>query len=318
MKAAVLHALGEVPRFEDVPEPVSGNGQEVVQVTACPLTNLDRVLAAGTHFASPSTLPVVCGSLAVGKLPDGTRVLFRSPGGTMAERAVTRRELCTPIPDDLDDELAAAIQNPGVSTWAALEWRAKLQPGERVLILGATGVAGQIAVQLARHLGASRVVAAGRNPRVLASLTELGADATIQLDQPEQLLREAFRAEAGDAGFDVVLDYLWGPPTEVFISSLGTTDMELRFSRTRLIQVGTMAGTQVALPAEVLRSSGLEVLGFGTGNAPPVSELARLLDRVMALLARGDLRIDINRVPLNQVEEVWNVDQKGTRTVLIP
>lgn len=315
MKAAVLHSLGELPRFEDVPEPVPGEGREIVHVTACPLTNLDRVLAAGTHFASRAELPAVCGTLAAGRLADGLRVLFRAPGGTMAERAVTRREWCTPIPDGLDDEPAAAIQNPGVSTWAALEWRAKLRPGERVLVLGATGVAGRIAVQLANRLGASRVVGAGRNPRALASLRELGADATIRLDQPEDGLRAAFRAEGG---FDVVVDYLWGRPTEVFISTLGSSDMELKFSRTRLIQVGTMAGAQVALPAEILRSSGLEVVGFGTGNAPPAADLARLLGRVLDLVAAGDLRIDVNRVPLAQVQEVWNLDQKGTRTVLIP
>lgn len=318
MKAAVLHALGDLPRFEDVPEPAPGAGWEVVHVTACPLTNLDRVLAAGTHFAAPTRLPAVCGSVAVGVLPDGARVMFRSPAGTMAERALTKRELCTPVPDGVDDELAAAIQNPGVSTWAALEWRAKLQPGERVLILGATGVAGRIAVQLAKRLGAGRVVAAGRNPRALAALPGLGADATIQLDQPDDALREAFRAEAGAEGFDVVLDYLWGRPTEVFVSALGHRDMELRISRTRLVQIGTMAGAQVTLPAEVLRGSGLEIVGFGTGNAPPAAEIARLLDQVMALLSRGELHIAVDQVPLAQVTDIWNLDQQGARTILIP
>lgn len=318
MKAAVLAALGTVPRFTDVPEPVPGPGQELVHVTACPLTNLDRTLASGTHFAAGRVLPAVVGTLAAGRLADGTRVLFRSPGGTMAERAVTTRALCTPLPDGVDDVSAAAIQNPSVSTWAALEWRAELRPGERVLVLGATGVAGQIAVQLARHLGAGRVVGAGRNPEVLAALPDLGADATIRLDQSDDALRDAFRAEAGEAGFDVVLDYLWGRPTEVFISTLGRTDMELRFSRTRLVQVGTMAGAHVDLAAEVLRSSGLEVRGFGTGNAPPPEHLARLLNRVLTLLADGTLRIDVNRVPLSQVEEVWNADQRGVRTVVVP
>lgn len=318
MKAAVLHGLGQLPRFEDVPEPTPGEGEEVVRVTACPLINLDRVLAAGTHFASPSVFPRVCGSLAVGTLSDGTRVLFRSPGGTMAELAVTHHRLCASIPDGVDDELAAAVQNPGVSAWAALEWKAQLRPGERVLVLGATGVAGRVAVQLAKRLGASRVVGAGRNPRTLAALADLGADATVRLDQPDDAVRAAFRAEAGDEGFDVVVDYLWGHPTEVFVSSLGGTDMELRFSRTRLVQVGTMAGATVAIPADVLRSSGLEVLGFGTGNAPPAEHIAHLLSQVLALLARGELRIDVNRVPLARVEEVWNLDQQGIRTVLIP
>jgi NADPH2:quinone reductase len=315
MKAAVLHTPGDVPRFEDVPEPKPAEGQEIVQVTACPLTNLDRMLAAGTHFASAGRLPAVCGVAAVGRLADGTRVLFRSPQGTMAERAVTNRASCTPVPDGLDDELAAAVQNPGVSTWAALEWRAELKPGERVLVLGATGIAGQLAVQMAKRLGAGRVVAAGRNPAVLAALPGLGADATIQLDQPEDALREAFRAEAG---IDVVIDYLWGRPAEVFVNTLGRTDMVLRSTRIRFIQVGSMAGAHVALSADVLRSSGVEVVGYGTGNAPPVTELGRLLRQVMDLVASGDLRIDVRRVPLAQVQEVWNLDQKGARTVLIP
>ncbi len=143
MLAAVMRSLGELPCVEDVPEPTPGEGQEVVRVTACPLTNLDRARASGNHPAAPTALPAVCGAIAVGTLPDGARVLFRSPAGAMAERAVTRREWCSLIPDGVDDALAAAIQNPGVSAWNVFEWRAKLRPGERVLILGATGVAGQ-------------------------------------------------------------------------------------------------------------------------------------------------------------------------------
>lgn len=319
MRAAVLRALGEPPCCEEVAEPHLEEGEEVVQVTACPLTNLDRARAAGTHFSAPAKLPAVCGSaLAAGRLPDGTRVLFRSPGGTMAERAVTRHGWCSPIPEGVDDALAAAVQNPGVSAWNALEWRAKLQPGESVLVLGATGVAGQIAVQVAKHLGAGRVVAAGRNPRVLAGLPALGADATVQLDQPDDALRRALRDAAGPADFDVVLDYLWGRPTEVFISTLGFADMELRFSRTRLVQIGVMASPTLNLSAEVLRSSGLEIVGSGTGNAPPAEVLARELGQVLDLLAGGRLRMEVNRVPLTRVRHVWDLDQQGHRTVLIP
>ncbi|MFE9355572.1 zinc-binding alcohol dehydrogenase family protein [Streptomyces olivaceoviridis] len=315
MRAAVLRALGEPPRCEDVPEPRAAEGEEVVRVTACPLTNLDRARAAGTHFSAPARLPAVCcAALAAGRLEDGSRVLFRSSGGTMAERAVTRRAWCSPIPDAVDDALAAAVQNPGVSAWNALEWRAKLRPGESVLVLGATGVAGQLAVQLARHLGAGRVVAAGRNPRVLAGLPALGADAVVRLDQPDDALREA----AGGADYDVVLDYLWGHPTEVFISTLGSADMELRFSRTRLVQIEVMAAPVLSLSAEVLRSSGLGIMGSGTGNAPPAEVLARQLGRVLDLLADGGLRLEVSRVPLTRVRDVWDLDQRGRRTVLVP
>lgn len=319
MRAAVLHAVGEPPRCEEVPEPRAAEGEEVVRVTACPLTNLDRARAAGTHFSSPTTLPAVCGaSLAAGRLEDGSRVLFRSSGGTMAERAVTRRAWCSPIPDAVEDALAAAVQNPGVSAWNALEWRAKLRPGESVLVLGATGVAGQLAVQIAKHLGAGRVVAAGRNPRVLAGLPALGADAVVRLDQPDDALRGALREAAGGTDYDVVLDYLWGHPTEVFVSTLGSADMELRFSRTRLVQIGVMAAPTLSLPAEVLRSSGLEIVGSGTGNAPPAEVLARELGRVLDLLAGGELRLEVSRVPLARVRDVWDLDQRGRRTVLVP
>lgn len=319
MKAAVLRAVGEPPCCEEVPEPLAAEGEEIVQVTACPLTNLDRARAAGTHFSAPAALPAVCGSaLAAGRLRDGSRVLFRAPGGTMAERAVTRGVWCSPIPEAVDDALAAAVQNPGVSAWNALEWRARLRPGETVLVLGATGVAGQIAVQIAKHLGAGRVVAAGRNPRVLAELPALGADAVVRLDQPDDALRRDVREAAGGASFDVVLDYLWGRPTEVFISTLGSADMELRFSRTRLVQIGVMAAPALTLPAEVLRSSGLEIVGSGTGNAPPADVLARELAQVLGLMADGGLRMEISRVPLTRVHEVWNLDQRGRRTVLMP
>jgi NADPH:quinone reductase-like Zn-dependent oxidoreductase len=319
VKAAVLRALGERPRCAEMPEPTPGAGEELVRVTASPLTNLDRARASGTHFATPDALPAVCGAAAAaGTLPDGSRVLFRSPGGTMAERAVARRAMCTPIPDGVDDAVAPAAQNTGVSVLNALEWRARLRAGERVLVLGATGVTGRLAIQLAKHLGAGWVVGAGRNPRVLESLADIGADATIQLDQPDDAVRQAFRAAAGDAGFDVVLDLLWGRPVELFIGTLGAADLEHRFSRTRLVQVGAMAGTDLTLPAEVLRSSGLEILGCGYGNVPPRDMLAGMLDRVLDLVRLGELRIEVNRVPLDEVEKVWDLDQQGCRTVLVP
>ncbi|QMU67356.1 zinc-binding alcohol dehydrogenase family protein [Streptacidiphilus sp. P02-A3a] len=319
MRAALLRSLGERPACEDVPEPRPADGEVTVSVSACPLTNLDRARAAGRHFSAPARLPAICGSQAAGTLANGTRVLFRAAGGAMAERAVTRPAWCTPIPDGVDDAFAAAIQNPGVSAWTALAWRAKLRPGESVLVLGATGVAGQVAVQLARQLGAGRIVAAGRNPRVLAALPSLGADAILRLDRSDAELARSFRAEAAASnGFDVVLDYVWGQPTKVFIDTLGADDMELRFSRTRLVQIGVMAAQELSLSAEVLRSSGLEIVGSGTGNAPPLDVLGRHLDLVLDLLARGRLRIAVNRVRLAEVDRVWDLDQRGHRTVLIP
>src|SRR5579862_3027337 len=202
MKAAVLGQLGKPPRFEEFAEPTANNADEVViRVRAASLKPVDKQMAAGSHYASPRALPVICGIDGVGDLEDGTRVFFggpRRPYGAMAERTVVPRAFCFPLPSGLDDDAAAALPNPGVSAWLSLTQRAKLAPGETILILGATGVAGQLAVQMAKRLGAARVVGAGRNGRVLGTLSELGADATIPLDQPQDSLEQAFARAAGD------------------------------------------------------------------------------------------------------------------------
>src|SRR5882724_3851461 len=211
MKAAVLHSLGTSPRCEDFPDPVIGASEVLVQVRAAALKPVDKQMASGAHYASYRQLPVVCGTDGAGVFEDGTRIFFatpRAPYGAMAERAAVARPRCFPLPDGIDDVAAAAVMNPGLSAWGALAWRAQLAAGESVLILGATGVTGKLAIQTAKLLGARRVVAAGRNPQVLATLPNLGADATISLDQPSQSLTEAFAREAGETGFDVVVDYV--------------------------------------------------------------------------------------------------------------
>ena len=144
----------------------------------------------------------------------------------MAEYSVARPQMTFPIPDGLDDAVAAAAWNPGLSAWLAFGWRCPLQPGATVLILGATGVTGKLAVQAARHFGAGRVVAAGRNQQVLDLLPQLGADAGIQLGQPDDALAAAFAAQAGEGGYDLVIDYLWGHPAEVFLTSIGHNDAQ--------------------------------------------------------------------------------------------
>src|SRR5712691_13354443 len=199
MKAAVLRSLGGPPRFEDFRDPHPGSGEVKVRVRAASLKNIDKAMASGSHYDSHSELPVVCGIDGVGILDDGTRVYCggpRPPYGMMAEHTVVPRAWCLPIPDDVDDVSAAALPNPALSSWLPLVWRAHLKPGETVLILGATGVAGKLAIQIAKHLGAGRVVAAGRNKHVIETLPDLGADAIIPLNQPDQGLTAAFREEA--------------------------------------------------------------------------------------------------------------------------
>jgi len=319
MKAAVLRELGKPPRFEEFAEPTAGKEEAVVRVRAASLKAIDRQLASGSHYASPRELPVICGTDGVGELEDGSRVFFGGPSrpyGAMAESTVVPRAFCFPVPAEIDDDTAAALPNPGVSAWLTLTHRAKFAAGETVLILGATGVTGQLAVQIAKLLGAKRVIGAGRNERALGKLPELGADTTIQLNQPEDSLKGAFAREAGDAGFDVIIDYVWGHPTETLLAAITRPEFAVVTKETRLVQVGESAGATIALPAAVLRSTALTILG--TAGIPPREVLADAMRQVMTRAARRELRIETNRIALANIESVWVRPESGRRIVVIP
>jgi len=321
VKAAVLRTLGKPPRFEDFPDPHPNPGEAKVRVKAASLKNIDKALAKGSHYDSHSELPVVCGIDGVGILDDGTRVFCggaRPPYGMMAEQTVVSRMRCLPIPDGVDDVTAAALPNPALSSWLPLVWRAQLKPGETVLILGATGVAGKLGIQIAKHLGAKRVVAAGRNEQVLKTLPDLGADAIINLDQPDPQLTADFTREAKHGHFDIILDYLWGHPTEVLLAALTGHDLNAESSRIRLVEIGEMAGPTISLSASALRSSGIELYGSGGGSIPHTA-IFETFPQLWALAASGTLRIDTEPVALADIERVWQRhDQGGRRVVIVP
>jgi len=321
MHAAVLHTIGKVPRYEEFSEPVIGDkgGEVIVHVHAASLKPVDKQLASGSHYANHSELPRVCGSDGVGHLDDGQRVFFggaRPPHGAMAQRTVVPRAFTFPVPENVNDETAAALPNPGVSAWLSLAYRAKLVRGENVLILGATGVTGRLAVKIARLLGAARVVAAGRNPQALHALHDLGADATISLVLPATELSEVFVREGGASGFQVVIDYVWGRPAEAFLAAITRREFAIIQSETRFVQVGEGAGSSITLPAAVLRSTALTLLG--TAGVPPRDVLFEAFRRVMAYAATGDLQIDTEKVSLADIESAWQREQPGRRLVIIP
>lgn len=320
MYAAVLHTIGTAPRYEEFPEPVvrDKDDEATVHVYAASLKPVDKQLASGSHYASRRELPCVCGSDGVGHLDDGRRVFFggpRPPHGAMAQRTVVPRAFTFPVPENVDDEKAAALPNPGISAWVSLAYRAKLERGENVLILGATGVTGKLAVQIAKLLGAARVIAAGRNQQAMSRLHDLGADATISLTLPEAELREAFLREAGQSGFQVVIDYVWGRPAEAFLAAITRREFAVIKSETRFVQVGESAAPAITLPAAVLRSTALTILG--TAGIPPRNILLEAFEQVMAHAAKGELQIDTERVPLADIENAWERDQRGRRFVII-
>ncbi len=184
MKAVIVKAAGQLPVYGDFDSPVTLAGHRLINVNASSLSQITRAKASGSHYSSTGIFPFVAGLDGTGHLEDGQRVYFfgpKAPFGAMAERTLVPETNCVPLPDALDDVTAAAIAIPGMSSWAALIERARFVPGETVLVNGATGASGRLAVQIAKYLGAGRVIATGRNAASLESLKPAGADVTISL-----------------------------------------------------------------------------------------------------------------------------------------
>ncbi|HEX4020407.1 MAG TPA: zinc-binding alcohol dehydrogenase family protein [Acidobacteriaceae bacterium] len=320
MNAAVVTAFDAPPRYTSFADPIAAEGERLVHVTAAGLHQIVKSLANGTHYGSTGELPFIPGVDGVGRLEDGTRVYFgvsRSPYGTFAERGLAASWMCLPLPEKLDDVTAAGMANPGMSSWAALMARAKFVAGESVLILGATGVAGQLAVQIAKRLGARRVIAAGRNPEALEKLKELGADAVISLEQEHEALVAAFRRAWAEDGVDIVLDYLWGQPAECLLEAIAQKGLQHTASRVRFVQIGSSAGRTISLPGATLRSSGLELLGSGFGSAS-LDQLREAIAALFKAAATKPFQMHIKSAPLRDVEALWNSPEQGTRLVFQP
>lgn len=320
MNAAVVNSFDTPPRYTTFADPVVADGEVIVNVTASGLHQIVKSLASGKHYGSTAALPFIPGLDGVGHLDDGTRVYFgfsRSPFGTFAERCATKHFLCFPVPSALDDATVAAMMNPGMSSWSALTARIQFAPGESVLILGATGVAGQLAVQVAKRLGAKRIVVAGRNSRALQDLQNEGADAAISLDQSKEGLVSSFRKELAENKIDVVLDYLWGSPAEALLAAITQKGFQHESTRIRYLEIGSIAGATISLQGEALRSSGLELYGSGFGSV----SMERIFESLRAFLneaAKRPFHIKTKSVPLRDVEASWNANEPATRLVFCP
>ena len=311
MQAAVVRSFDRPPTYDDYPEPTVSDADEVlVRVVAAGLHPRVRSAADGSHYTSEGALPMVPGIDGVGRTADGELLYFVAADnavGSMAERAVVDRRRAVVLPEGTDPVAVAAAMNPAMSSWIALRRRANFQPGGSVLVLGATGNAGQLAVQIAKQLGASKVIGASRDPERLQLLTALGADDAVSLD--------AVAKSAADV--DVVLDYLWGAPTEQAMSAL----LHARTDRARpltWIQIGSMAGRELTLPSYLLRATALTIVGSGQGSIPTRDILADL-PALATLITSSQLAINPQPVPLAEVEQAWTKPvQPGVRVVLVP
>ncbi len=310
MKAAVVDAPGE-PSYGDFAAPQPSASGDVVQVLAAALTNLDVATAEGRHYLRSEHYPAVVGKECVARAPDGTRRFYAAntilpPFGSMAELTHVLVGSGLPVPDGIADEVAAALGNAGLAAWLPLSWRGRMRPGESVLVMGATGNSGRLAVTAARRLGAGTVVAAGRNEAALQEARGLGADATVHL-LPNVNIAAALREAAGGE-IDVVVDYLCGPYVEAVLSAMAVGG--------RMVQVGSIAGPAVVAPAQTLRRGSLDVLGFAYYHAPAAEQAAAYRELCRHALS-GALSIGVTVLPLQQIGTAWREQKAGTATRLV-
>jgi NADPH:quinone reductase-like Zn-dependent oxidoreductase len=317
MKAAVVRDFQQGPRYESFELPSAEGGGVRVDVLAAALSPRVRSGASGRHYTSSGALPLVPGVDGVGRLEDGRRVYFLATSdarGTMAEQTLAEPRLTVPLPALVSSSAIAALMLPAISSWVALTKRVPFQAGQSVLVLGATGTAGQLAVQIAKHLGAGRIVAAGRDGDALERVRVRGADRLVRLTGTK---------EDGDAvadaasEVDVVLDYLWGTVTTVVMPML----CRKRAAETRPLHwtlIGSAAGEDIELSSVLLRKRNLHLLGSGQG-ATTTRDMFGTAPDIVSAFAAGKLTIDAREAPLAEVERWWSSRlASGERLVFIP
>lgn len=317
VKAALVTEFGKSPVYSDFNLPAPPETHTQVKVQAAGLHQLVKSRASGAHYSASSNLPMVPGVDGVGELPNGEKVYImafdKDSTGTMAQYANISKLDCLPIPSGGDANTIAALMNPAMSSWLALRTRASLKPDATVLIMGVTGISGQLAVQIAKSLGASRVIGAGRNQQALNSLLSKGLDVAITLSDDTEKIKHEIAKEA--ANVDVVLDYLWGPSAELAINSIIAARAD-KAQRLDWVQIGQMAGATINFPASVLRLANFYVSGSGLGSVSP-PEFRSELGELVKKLASGDFVAEIDANDLSDVERVWTSKTDKGRPVFV-
>jgi NADPH2:quinone reductase len=309
VKAVLIREVGAVPEVGDVDAPTG----ETIEVLAAPINPIDLAVSRGILATGHPPLPYVPGCEAVGRTGDGRVVwifggsLGRTSNGAMAERATVGDAFAIDVPDGADHALAAALGIAGLAGWLPFAWRAPLVGGENVLVLGATGSVGLVAVQVAKLLGAARVVAAGRSASGLERAAELGADATVRLDEAEDLVT-AFKDAFDGEGPSYVFDPLWGEPAAAAVQAA--------VPWATVVNLGQSAGATSELASAAVRFKSLSILGH-TNFAVPRDELAEHYRRLVEHAVAGDVVLDLERVPLDSAGDAWGRQAAGAGTKLV-
>lgn len=369
MKAAVIESEGSTPHYADFAEPIADEGREIVSLVAAGIHPVVRSLAAGTHYGSTGSWPLIPGVDAVARAADGTLLYtgyVAAPYGTLAERMAVPASLRLPLPEGADPAQVAAGMNPGLSSWMPLTTRkdeldsrgadgaGSRGAGSRgtdahratprgasphgvsphgvsphgatsrgagglgtVLILGVTGAAGILAVQNAWALGAERVVGAGRDPERLRIAGGLGAE-TVTLTGDRATDATALRVALGDTNPSIVLDFVWGAPAEAAFAALARRGLAEDEGDTSFVEIGSLAGAEASVPAALLRSTRIRILGSGAGSSS-VAGLLRQLPAYLDLIASGAVTVPVQAYPLSHIEDAWaDAPRAGVRAVVVP
>lgn len=317
MKAAVLKELGTIPTYCEFPTPtIQNEGQVLMHVKASALKNLDKVKTRSDYYAPYQKVPVVIGTDGVGALEDGTNVYSFGISGMMAQKALIKADNYTVIPSGLDLSVAAALPNAVLGSAIPMTVRADIKPGDVVFINGATGITGMVAVQIAKHYGASKVIVTGRNEERLENLKSLGADVVIPLNMSDKDLFQKFKEIDVESPIDIVIDYIWGMPAELLIRSFENR----KAKKISFVTLGDMAGKTLTLSSNTLRSADISLLGSGFGSlTPQLLEIfgKKILPEMFALAADGKLKINTETRNLKEIEDVWLTSSEGKRMVMV-
>jgi NADPH:quinone reductase-like Zn-dependent oxidoreductase len=321
MKAAVLNKLGVSPVYQDFADPIPQNDEQIlINVKAASVKNIDKLRAGGKHPASHRELPAIVGLDGVGVLENGKRVYAQGITGMIAEKALIANHRFTVLPDNIDNVVAAALPNAAIGAAMAILFRGKMQKGNTILINGATGVTGRVAVQVAKHYGASKIIVTGRKADSLEKLIQLGADKVVSLKQDDESIIKEIKDINNESPIDIVIDYLWGHPIELIIKSLLGTGVNTFNHPVRIVSVGDMADGNINLSSAILRSSAIEIVGSGLGSFSQNDMKAfssQLLPELFQLAADKKLIIETQVEKLADIETVWNKDiDTGKRLVI--
>ncbi|SDI69022.1 quinone oxidoreductase family protein [Chryseobacterium jejuense] len=321
MKAVVVFEKGSAPQYADFPEPEIVNDNEVlVTVKAASIKNLDKARASGKHYSTENEVhqPTIVGSDGVGYLEDGSKVYFFSKKGTVAEKAVANAQMMVSIPEELDFSIAAALPNAVMGSAMALKFKAGIQSGNVVLVNGATGITGRIAVQIAKVYGASKIIVTGRNEESLQALRELGADEVVSLQLNDEDFKKKIKEIHSESPIDIVIDYIWGHSVEMILSAFkgdGT------FShKTKLITIGGMSGDTIQLSSQILRATDIQISGSGLGSWTKEESallFSEIIPEMFQAAVEGKIKIETENVDIKNIEAVWNTEiQSGKRLVI--